>query len=88
MKRWQIEFEETARDTLKKLDKPIRTQIEKYLDKLSTIDDPRQRGKGLTGSLAGQWRYRVGDYRLICEIQDEVLVVLVLEIGHRSSIYR
>ena len=86
--RWQIEFEKTALDTLKKLDKPIRTQIEKYLDKLAEIENPRQRGKGLTGSRSGQWRYRVGDYRLICEIRDEVLVVLVLEIGHRSNIYR
>ena len=88
MQHWKIEFEKNARDTLKKLDKPIRTQIEKYLDRLSEIDDPRQRGKGLTGSRAGQWRYRVGDYRLICEIHDDVLVVLVLEIGHRSNIYK
>lgn len=86
--RWRIEFEESALVSLKKLDKPIRTQIEKYLDKLIAIDDPRQRGKGLTGSRLGQWRYRVGDYRLICEIKDDVLVVLVLEIGHRSNIYR
>ncbi len=88
MQHWKIEFEKNARDTLKKLDKPIRKQIERYLDRLSEIDDPRQRGEGLTGSRAGQWRYRVGDYRLICEIRDDVLVVLVLEIGHRSSIYR
>ena len=88
MQHWKIEFEKTARDTLKKLDKPIRKQIEKYLDKLSEIEDPRQRGKGLTGLRAGQWRYRVGDYRLICEIRDDVLVVLVLEIGHRSNIYK
>ena len=88
MRHWQINFEDTALDTLKKLDKSIRTQIEKYLDRLAKIDDPRQRGKGLTGSRAGQWRYRVGDYRLICEIRDDVLVVLVLEIGHRSNIYR
>ncbi len=88
MQHWKIEFEKTARDTLKKLDKPIRVQFEKYLDRLSEIDDPRQREKGLTGSRAGQWRYRVGDYRLICEIRNDVLVVLVLEIGHRSNIYK
>lgn len=88
MRHWQIKFEDNARDTLKKLGKPIRMQIEKYLDRLAEIDDPRQRGKGLTGSRTGQWRYRVGDYRLICEIRDDVLVVLVLEIGHRSNIYR
>ncbi len=77
--RWQIKFEKSARYSLEKLDKPIRKQIENYLDKLSQLDNPRQRGKGLTGSRSGQWRYRVGDYRVICEIQDNILVVLVLE---------
>lgn len=84
---WQIKFEEGARRSLEKLDKTIRQQIENYLDRLLTIENPRLRGKGLTASRAGQWRYRVGDYRIICEIQDKVLVVLVLEIGHRSKIY-
>ncbi|MBQ6919096.1 MAG: type II toxin-antitoxin system RelE/ParE family toxin [Synergistaceae bacterium] len=86
--RWRIELGDSARNALKKLDKPVRVQVEKYLDKLSELEDPRQRGKGLTGLRAGQWRYRVGSYRLICEIRDEVLVVLVLEIGHRSNIYK
>ena len=85
--RWRIEFEKNARDTLEKLDKPVRTQIEKYLDKLAALDDPRQRGKGLSGPRAGQWRYRAGDYRIICELHDDVLVVLVLSIGHRSKVY-
>ena len=85
--KWRIEFEKSARDTLEKLDKPVRQQIEKYLDKLLTLDDPRMRGKGLSGKLAGQWRYRAGDYRIICEIHDKVLVVLVLSIGHRSNVY-
>lgn len=85
---WQIKFEDGALSSLKKLDKSVRTQIEKYLDKLSCLENPRQRGKGLTGSRSGQWRYRVGDYRLICEIHDNILVVLVLEIGHRSNIYK
>lgn len=84
---WQIKFEEGARRSLEKLDKTIRQQIENYLDRLLTIENPRLRGKGLTASRSGQWRYRVGDYRIICEIQDKVLVVLVLEIGHRSKIY-
>ena len=86
--RWRIEFEKNARDTLEKLDKPVRTQIEKYLDKLAALDDPRQRGKGLSGQRAGQWRYRAGDYRIICELHDDVLVVLVLSIGHRSKVYK
>ena len=86
--RWRIEFEKNARDTLEKLDKPVRTQIEKYLDKLAALDDPRPRGKGLSGQRAGQWRYRAGDYRIICELHDDVLVVLVLSIGHRSKVYK
>ena len=86
--KWRIEFEKEARVSLEKLDKSVRQQIEKYLDRLLTLSDPRQRGKALTGTRSGQWRYRAGDYRIICEIRDEVLVVLVLEIGHRSNIYR
>ena len=86
--KWRIEFEKSAGDTLTKLDRPIRLQIEKYLDKLLTLDDPRLRGKGLTGGRAGQWRYRAGDYRIICEIHDDVLIVLVLSIGHRSKVYK
>ena len=86
--KWRVEFEKSARDTLAKLDKPIRQQIEKYLDNLLTLDDPRMRGKGLTGDKAGQWRYRAGDYRIICEIRDNVLVILVLSIGHRSKVYK
>ena len=85
--RWRIEFERNARRYFEKLDKPIQKQIENYLDKLVQLDNPRQRGKGLTASRSGQWRYRVGDYRIICEIQDSVLVVLILEIGHRSNVY-
>ena len=86
--KWRIKFDKSASASLEKLDKPIRTQIEKYLDKLLTLDDPRQRGKGLTGGRTGQWRYRAGDYRIICEIHDDVLVVLVLSIGHRSKVYK
>ena len=78
--KWRIKFDKSASASLEKLDKPIRTQIEKYLDKLLTLDDPRTRGKGLTGDLAGKWRYRVGAYRIICEVHDDVLVVLVLSI--------
>ncbi len=86
--KWRIEFEKSARDSLAKLDKPVRQQIEKYLDKLLTLDDPRSRGKSLTAERAGQWRYRAGDYRIICEIHDDVLIVLVLSIGHRSKVYK
>jgi len=84
---WKIEFEIKARQVLEKLDKSIKKQIENYLDQLIKLDDPRKRGKGLTSNRSGQWRYRVGDYRIICEIRDDVFVVLVVEIGHRSKVY-
>lgn len=54
----------------------------------SSCSDPRQRGKGLTENLSGLWRYRVGDYRVICEIQADRLVVLVVRINHRSTVYK
>ena len=61
----------------------------RYLSRLAQeTEDPRQRGKGLTANLTGLWRYRVGDYRVICDIQDGELVVLVLQVAHRSQAYR
>ena len=72
---------------LKKLDKPVARRITDYLAEVGTLDDPRARGKGLVGERAGLWRYRVGDYRVICSLHDAELVVLALEIGHRSSVY-
>lgn len=57
--------------------------------RIATLEDPRQTGKALQGSTLGKlWRYRVGDYRIICELQDQRLVVLVVEIGHRREVYR
>lgn len=58
-----------------------------YLDDLTTLDDPRDRGKGLSGDLATVWRYRVGDYRVLCELRKVELVILALEVGHRSRVY-
>ena len=84
---WKIEFEKNAKRALDKLDKPVKKQIENYLNDLLELDDPRKRGKGLSFNRRGQWRYRVGDYRLICEIRNDVFVVLVVEIGHRSKVY-
>ena len=55
--------------------------------KLEGCENPRLHGKGLTSNRLGEWRYRVGDYRLICEIKDEEIIILVLQIGYRRSIY-
>ncbi len=74
---------------LKKLDKHTAALIVGWLRKnLEGCSDPRQHGKGLTANRSGQWRYRVGDYRILAEIQDEKIIVLVLSIGHRSEIYK
>ena len=73
----------------KKLDKPIKILILKWINKnLNGTEDPRQQGKALVENLRGYWRYRIGDYRLLCEIQDEKLIIVALNIGHRSEIYK
>lgn len=84
---YEIRISESARRQMKKLDKTVSTQIVEFLDVLKNLDDPRSRGKALTGNLRGLWRYRVGDYRLICSIHDGELVILVLDAGHRSRVY-
>ena len=85
---WKINIEDDALKIFKKLDKPIRNQILKYFDKIiSSNENPKSFGKPLVANRSGLWRYRVGDYRIICDIKDSELLILVLEIGHRSEIY-
>lgn len=70
-----------------KLDRYTQLMIKAWIDKnLEGCSDPRAHGKGLTANRSGQWRYRIGDYRLICDIQDKKLLILALEIGHRKEI--
>lgn len=86
---WRIELTETANQQLAKLDKAEARRITKFLrERLAATDNPRNTGKALSGPLGGLWRYRVSDYRLICEIQDGVLCVLVLKIGNRREVYK
>lgn len=86
---WRIELSETASKQLAKFDKVEAKRITKFLrQRLAVIENPRSTGKALTGSLGGLWRYRVGDYRLICEIQDGVLCILVVKIGNRREVYK
>lgn len=74
---------------LSKLDKYTQRMIKAWIDKnLVDCTDPRQHGKGLTANRSGEWRYRIGDYRLICEINDNKLVILALSVGHRREIYK
>ena len=82
--------ETTARfnKEFKKLDKYTQRLIKAWIEKnLVGTEDPRQHGKGLTANRSGQWRYRIGDYRLICNIDDGRLVILALSVGHRREVY-
>ena len=87
---WRIELTATAARQIGKLDKGEAKRITIFLrQRLATLEDPRSTGKALTGpQLGAYWRYRVGDYRIICDIQDAVLCVLVIEVGNRRNIYR
>ena len=87
---WTIEFADAARRDINKLGPKEAQRIRDFLrDRVAASANPRELGLALTGSkLGGLWRYRVGDYRVICELQDSRLVVLVVEIGHRREVYR
>ena len=86
---WTLRLSETAKRQLKKLDVGTAQTILRYLNRLLLeTSDPRDRGSRLRANLAGLWRYRVGDYRVICSIEDHELVVLVLQIGHRRDVYK
>jgi len=89
VKTWRIEITRTASRQITKLDRQAQKAILKFLrERLAPAENPRQWGTALQGDKPGLWRYRVGDYRLICDIQDETVMVLVLELGHRKDVYR
>ena len=86
--KWAIDFSEPAKKQFNKLDHVSKARITAYLKtRINTSEDPRRFGKPLIGEFTGCWRYRVGDYRLICEIRDHELLVLVLKVGHRRDVY-
>ena len=84
---WKIEITGEAEKELSRIDKLAAKRIIRYLRELVSVD-PRSSGKSLRGDLSGLWRYRVGDYRVICELYDEKVSVLVIRIGHRKDVYR
>lgn len=85
---YSLVLSDDAKKQLKKMDKYVALFILKEMQKtLNNIENPRYIGKALTGNKKGLWRYRVGDYRVICHIDDTSLIILALEIGHRKSIY-
>ncbi len=85
---WKVEFVNRARKELRKLDPQNQDRILKWLrENIVTENDPRRVGKSLKGRMKGLWRYRVGDYRIITQIQDEKILVLIVRIGHRKDVY-
>ena len=87
---WRIEFEDAALKELAKLDKPVARRILAFLrERVAVLDDPRSVGEALKGSRLGEfWKYRVGDYRVIANIEDGALRILVLKVGNRREVYR
>jgi len=88
-KTYKVTYSDRADKALHKLDRPMRILIMSWIEKnLVDCTEPRRIGKALTGQFKGSWRYRVGDYRIIAEIKDEEVLILVVDVGHRSDIYR
>lgn len=85
---WEIKFDKGVERTLGKIDKPTAKRIVRKLRQIASLDNPRQLGKALTGNLSGLWRYRVGDWRIVCYLEDAELVVLVIDVDHRRQVYR
>lgn len=86
---WKIEWDDAARKELRHLGHAEQKKILKYLrDRVAAAEDPRQMGKPLTGDKFGLWRYRLADYRIVCKIEDQALLILVLKVGHRKEVYR
>ena len=89
MRRYNVELSDRFKREFRKLDKYTQKIIRAWIDKnLVDCENPIAHGKGLTANRSGQWRYRIGDYRLICLIEDERMVILALSVGHRSEIYK
>ena len=84
---WTISYSNSATKELRKLDRTTSRRIVDYMERVSELDNPRLRGKPLVGQ-SREWSYRVGSYRVICDIQDERLTILALRIGRRDEVFR
>lgn len=88
-KMYKVKFTLTSKQQLKKLDKNIRNMIIAYLLKnIEGCENPREKGKPLKGNLKNQWRYRIGNYRILCRIENYKVIVLVLNVGHKKEVYK
>lgn len=85
---WKIEYTETAKKALLSIDRETAKRIKRYLDtRIASNENPRRFGEALAENLYGLWKYRIGNFRVIAEIQDDNIVVLIVRIGHRSKVY-
>ena len=86
---FSVRYDEKALKQLKKMDRIVQRLIVNWIEKnLIDTENPRLHGKGLSGDKSGYWRYRVGDYRVIADIRDEEIIIVIVEIGHRRDFYR
>jgi len=86
---WKIEYDLRVLKDMRKLDKNVQRQILDYFDEcIAPSLNPRRFGKPLKSIFSGLWRYRIGDYRAICRLEDKKLIVLVVRVGHRSRVYK
>lgn len=85
---WTVEFDDAAAKELRRLDRQAQSDILRFfLERIAMDEDPRRFGKPLPGEFAGLWRYRMRDYRMICNIEDNKLIVLVVRVSHRKDVY-
>ena len=85
---WRIEVDKSVLRAMKKMDRETARRIVSKLREIASLEDPRSMGRALVENKSGLLRYRVGDYRIVCDIEDNVLVVLVVDIDHRSAVYK
>lgn len=86
---YKVEYSKNAQKQIRKMDQYTKVMLMRWITKnLVDCDDPRKHGKPLKGNLKNQWRYRVGNYRILCDIEDEKLIILVINVCHRREIYK
>ena len=87
MSGWRIETSEAFGKSIRKLTRATARRVIAYLEALVELEDPRQRGRGLTANRSGYWRYRVEGYRILTQLEDNLLIIVAIDIAHRSEVY-
>ena len=86
--KYSVQFTKRAIKQLQKMDKPTAVKIIDYMEEIEQLENPFSRGHGVVNNFKGMWRYRVADWRVLCEVKESVLLIHVMHVGHRSSIYK